>query len=76
MKKTYTERLKDLRTDYEIKQDELAKKLGVSQKVYSNYEIGERKLPIEILIALASHYKTSTDYILGLTNEQKPYPRA
>ena len=66
-------RLKELREDSDIKQKEIAKFLNIRQNTYSQYENGQRQLPIEMLIALARFYKTSTDYILGLTDERKPY---
>ena len=65
--------LKELREKEKITQSELAKELGVSQNTYSQYETGQRQLPLECLIALARYYNTSTDYILGLTQEIKPY---
>ena len=66
-------RIKDLREDNDITQKELAAYLHIKQNTYSQYENGQRQLPIEVLIALAKYYKTSTDYILGLTDERKPY---
>ena len=66
-------RIKDLREDNDITQKELAAYLHIKQNTYSQYENGQRQLPIEVLIALAKYYKTSTDYILGLTEERKPY---
>ena len=66
-------RIKDLREDNDITQRELAEFLHIKQNTYSQYENGQRQLPIEILIALAKYYGTSTDYILGLTDERKPY---
>jgi len=66
-------RIKDLREDADLTQQELAQYLHIKQNTYSQYENEHRQLPIEILIALAKYYKTSTDYILGLTNEKKPY---
>ena len=66
-------RIKDLREDNDLPQRELAEYLHIKQNTYSQYENGQRQLPIEILIALAKYYNTSTDYILGLTNEKKPY---
>ena len=65
--------IKDLREDGDITQKEIAAYLHVSQNTYSQYENGQRQLPIECLIALAKFYNTSTDYILGLTEERKPY---
>ena len=66
-------RLKDLREDADFTQKQVADYLNVRQNTYSQYENGQRQIPIEALIALAKFYKTSTDYILGLTNERKPY---
>lgn len=66
-------RIKDLREDNDITQRELAEYLHIKQNTYSQYENGQRQLPIEVLIMLAKYYRTSTDYILGLTNEKEPY---
>ena len=49
--------------------------LGMSQTGYSKYETGENDIPTLILIELAVLYKTSTDYLAGLTDERAPYPR-
>lgn len=56
-------------------QVELAECLHVAQSTLSQYENGQRQLPMELLIEAAKFFETSTDYILGLTNERKPYPR-
>lgn len=66
-------RIKDLREDSDLTQKQIADFLHIKQNTYSQYENGHRQLPIEFLIALARYYKTSTDYILGLTDERKPY---
>lgn len=66
-------RIKDLREDRDITQKEIADYLHIKQNTYSQYENGKRQLPIEFLIALAKYYNTSTDYILGLTDEFEPY---
>lgn len=71
----FLQRLKDLREDNDYKQSDIADFLNCKQQTYSNYETGKREIPYEVLINLANHYETSTDYILGLTNEKKPYPR-
>ena len=63
-------RIKDLREDNDITQKELAEYLHIKQNTYSQYENGQRQLPIDILIALSKYYKVSTDYILGLTEEK------
>ena len=66
-------RIRDLREDRDLTQKELAEYLHIKQNTYSQYENGQRQLPIEVLVALAKYYETSTDYILGLTDETKPY---
>lgn len=65
-------RIKDLREDHDLTQQEVASFLHIKQNTYSQYENGHRQLPIECLIALAKFYKTSTDYILGLTDRKEP----
>lgn len=62
--------IKDLREDADLSQAKMAKILNCSQQVYSNYELGQRDIPTAILIALAKYHKTTTDYILGLTDER------
>ncbi|MEE1238597.1 MAG: helix-turn-helix transcriptional regulator [Acutalibacteraceae bacterium] len=54
----------------------LAKYLGVHQTTYSSYEIGKLSLTADVLVKLAKYYNTSTDYLLGLTDETKPFPKA
>ena len=68
-------RIRDLREDHDGKQETLAKLLGVSQATYSRYEQGTIEIPVRHIAALAAYYGTSTDYILGLTDEPRPYPR-
>lgn len=68
-------RMRDLREDNDLTQKTLADYLHIRQNTYSQYETGQRQIPIELLIELARFYNTSTDYILGLTNEYTPYPR-
>ena len=55
-------------------QSALADYLHLRQNTYSQYENGQRQIPIQTLIALARFYCTSVDYILELTDEKKPYP--
>ena len=72
----YFQRLRDLRNDRELTQSEVGKILNIRQNVYSRYEVGYRTLPIEYLIILADFYDTSADYILGRTNDIRPYPKS
>ena len=69
------ERIRNLREDRDLKQEDLAKLLSCTQACYSNYENGKRDIPTEVLATLASFYNVSTDYLLGRTNEKKPYPK-
>ena len=68
-------RLKDIREDMDVTQKQLADFLHIKQNTYSQYENGQRSLPLEVLIKLADYFGTSTDYILGLTDEKTPYTR-
>lgn len=65
-------RIRDLREDKDMTQTEIAKLLNCSQRVYSNYECGDTDIPTEILISLAKIHHTTTDYLLGLTNNPNP----
>ena len=70
------DRLKEIREDKNLKQKDISKMLNVSQVAYSYYEIGKRQIPIDILKKLAKIYNVSTDYLLYLTDEKKPYPKS
>lgn len=70
---SYFPRLRDLREDRDLSQEQIAAFLGMKQPQYSRYERGTRDLPTDVLIRLAKFYNTSTDYILGLTNDSLPY---
>lgn len=67
--------IRDLREDKDLTQTQVAKILNMSQTGYSKYETGENDIPTNILIKLAIYYNTSIDYILGLTDDAKPYTR-
>lgn len=69
------ERIRNLREDADLYQRDLAKHLNCTQVAYSRYELGTRDIPTDVLIALAKFYNTSIDYLLGLTDEKKPYPK-
>ena len=62
-------RIKDLREDNDKFQKDIAHLLGISQQYYSEYEKGNRTIPINHLITLAKYYNTSIDYIVGLSDE-------
>ena len=68
-------RIRDLREDKDLTQTQIAKYLNCSQRIYSNYECGDVDIPTQILIKLAKLHDTSVDYLLGITDERKPYPK-
>lgn len=67
--------LKDLREDNDLTQQQVAELLNISQTTYSRYESGTLDIPSSSLIALAKYYKTSVDYLLGLTKNKTPYDK-
>jgi len=69
------QRLRDCREDKDLTQVQIGKLLGIDQRVYSTYETGKRQIPVVYLIQLALFYKTSVDYLVGLTNNPEPYKR-
>ena len=66
-----TERIKNLREDNDLTQAVLARELHLSQRAYSHYESGTRKIPLDILVSLAEYYDCSVDYLLGRTDKKK-----
>jgi transcriptional regulator with XRE-family HTH domain len=69
-------RLRDLREDRDLLQKDVAEVLQCSQVCYSHYELGKRDIPTEVLVRLAAFYHTSVDYLLGLTDDARPYPKS
>lgn len=67
----YYKRIRDLREDHDLTQRQLAAKLHMTQTQYFRYEQGYRDIPSDVLIALADLYHTSTDYILGRTDDPR-----
>ena len=63
-------RIRDLREDRDLTQRQIAQMLGMSQTGYSKYETGENDIPTQILIKLADFYGTTTDYLLGRSDEK------
>lgn len=68
----YYRRLRDLREDHDLYQKDVAEFLGIHPVQYFKYEKGQREIPVHLLVRLAEFYKTSTDYLLGRTNNPKP----
>ena len=70
----YIRRMRDLREDADLTQEELVKQLGMHKTTYTNYEQGKREPPFELIIRLAKLYGVSIDYIAGLTPHPVPLP--
>lgn len=68
-------RLKDLREDKDMLQNDIAKILKITRQQYSLYETERRTMPIDLIDILATYYNTSIDYIMGRTNIKEPYPK-
>ena len=62
----YSHRIRELREDNDLTQEQIAKILGTSQTMYARYERGANELPVRHLITLCKYYKVSADYVLGL----------
>ena len=69
-------RIRDMREDHDISQQQIADYLMCDQSLYSKYERGERTVPLEIMVKLADYYHTSIDYLVGITDQKAPYPRS
>lgn len=70
----YLKRLKDLREDNDLTQEDVSQILKISRPQYSLYETGKRDIPVDLLTILSKYYKTSIDYIVGLTDFFEKYP--
>lgn len=71
----YSQRIRNLREDNDLTQQEIADVLQIERSYYGKYERGIHPMPIEYLIKLCKYYNISADYILGFTNYPKPLPR-
>ncbi|MBQ3975699.1 MAG: helix-turn-helix transcriptional regulator [bacterium] len=74
MQVRYNERLRRLRKEHHLTQQKVASVLGVSQRAYSDYETGQRRLSIEGIIKLARYYDVSLNFLAGISNIKSPYP--
>ena len=71
MKVAYYPRLRDLREDKDLTQDQLVALLKMHKTTYTNYEQGKREPPFTLIIKLAKFYNVSIDYIAGLSDDPK-----
>jgi transcriptional regulator with XRE-family HTH domain len=67
------ERIRNMREDFDLTQKQIGDIINVPQRTYAYYESGQRMIPPYVLCALADYYRTSVDYLLGRTNNPKPY---
>lgn len=70
----YTQRIRDLREDFDLRQKDVADLLNVGQKTYSDYELGKSRIPVDSIIILAKFYNVSLDYICGVSNVKNEFP--
>lgn len=68
------QRIRDLREDTDLRQQDMAEYLQCTQVCYSYYESGKRDIPTDVLIRIARYYDVSVDYLLGLTDRREAYP--
>lgn len=73
--KKYYERLREIREEHCLSQQDIADVLCVVQKTYSDYESGRIRFPIDSLIILAAYYDVSLDYLCGLSKIKRPFPK-
>ena len=71
----YSARIRALREDNDMTQAKIAQLLQVGQKTYSDYELGKTRIPVDSLIKLAKLYNVSMDYICGVSDTRKPFPK-
>lgn len=67
----FYQRLRDLREDAELKQENVSRFLEITRQQYQLYESGKREIPFHLVIKLAEFYNVTIDYIAGLTNEKR-----
>ena len=72
---SYSERIRSLRLDADLSQEQVAKLLNVGQRTYCDYELGKTRIPVDSLITLAKLYNVSMDYICGVSNERHSFSK-
>lgn len=71
----YTDILKNLRTDNDLTQSNVASIIGVAQRTYADYELGNVRIPVDSLVALAKYYEVDMNYICGITSTKCKFPK-
>ena len=69
-------RIRSLREDHDYSRAQIAKLLNVGQRTYADYELGNTRIPVDSLIKLARHYDVDMNYITGVSNNKKGFPRS
>ena len=72
----YNERIREIREDNSLTQQKIADLLHIGQRTYADYECGKTRIPVDNLIKLAKFYNVSMDYISGVSNVKKEFPKA
>ena len=72
---TYAERIRALREDSDQTQQEIADLLNVGQRTYCDYELGKTRIPVDRLIVLAKYYNVDMNYISGISDKKKTFPK-
>lgn len=71
----YNERIRGIREDHSLTQQQIADLLNIGQRTYSDYESGKTRIPVDSLLILAHFYNVSMDYITGASNIRTPFPK-
>lgn len=71
----YYERIREIREDHSLTQQQVADLLHIGQRTYSDYESGKTRIPIDSIMILAGYYNVSMDYITGASNLKSQYPQ-
>ncbi len=72
---SYSERIRMLREDQDKTQSDIAAMLNVGQRTYCDYELGKTRIPVDSLIILAKFYDVDMDYICGVSEMKKEFPK-
>ena len=69
----YYSRIRDLREDSDLTQEQLVELLDMHKTTYTNYEQGKHTVPLDFAVILAKYYNVSLDYIAGLTSDKRGF---
>lgn len=71
----YYEKIREVREDRGLTQQEVARLLHIGQRTYSDYETGKTRIPLESVIVLAKYYDVDLNYLTGVSREKRPFPK-